>query len=72
MIAVLIAVYGAICSYRADIFSYMFFKVEFTFPDYDSTPNRVNPYSADYNTVLDEAQREQSEQARPELVGILE
>lgn len=27
----------------------------------------VNPYSSDYNTVLDEAQRDQSEQARPEL-----
>lgn len=27
----------------------------------------VNPYSTDYNTVLDEAQRDQNEQARPEL-----
>lgn len=27
----------------------------------------VNPYSNDYNTVLDEAQRDQNEQARPEL-----
>lgn len=27
----------------------------------------VNPYSDDYNTVLDEAQRDQNEQARPEL-----
>ena len=27
----------------------------------------VNPYSSDYNTVLDEAQRDQNEQARPEL-----
>ena len=26
----------------------------------------VNPYSSDYNTVLDEAQRDQNEQARPE------
>ena len=28
----------------------------------------VNPYSNNYNTVLDEAQRDQNEQARPELV----
>lgn len=27
----------------------------------------VNPYSTDYNTVLDEAQRDQNQQARPEL-----
>lgn len=27
----------------------------------------VNPYSDDYNTVLDEAQRDQNEQARPEI-----
>lgn len=27
----------------------------------------VNPYSSDYNTVLDEAQQDQNEQARPEL-----
>lgn len=27
----------------------------------------VNPYSSDYNTVLDEAQRDQNDQARPEL-----
>ena len=27
----------------------------------------VTPYSTDYNTVLDEAQRDQNEQARPEL-----
>lgn len=27
----------------------------------------VTPYSSDYNTVLDEAQKEQNEQARPEL-----
>ena len=27
----------------------------------------VNPYSNDYNTVLDEAQRDQNAQARPEL-----
>lgn len=27
----------------------------------------VNPYSSDYNTVLDEAQRDQNEQARPEI-----
>lgn len=29
----------------------------------------VNPYSNDYNTVLDEAQRDQNEQARPELAS---
>lgn len=29
----------------------------------------VNPYSDDYNTVLDEAQRDQNMQARPELAG---
>lgn len=29
----------------------------------------VNPYSSDYNTVLDEAQRDQNEQARPELAS---
>ena len=32
----------------------------------------VNPYSNDYNTVLDEAQRDQNEQARPELVNYVE
>lgn len=32
---------------------------------FEITP--VNPYSDDYNTVLDEAQRDQNEQARPEL-----
>lgn len=37
LIAVLIAVYGAICFYRADIFSYMFLKVEFTFLDYEKS-----------------------------------
>lgn len=29
----------------------------------------VNPYSSDYNTVLDEAQRDQNAQARPELAN---
>ncbi len=29
----------------------------------------VNPYSGDYNTVLDEAQRDQSAQARPKLAS---
>lgn len=29
----------------------------------------VNPYSSDYNTVLDEAQRDQNAQARPELAS---
>ena len=32
----------------------------------------VNPYSDDYNTVLDEAQRDQNEQARPELASHVE
>ncbi len=29
----------------------------------------VNPYSSDYNTVLDEAQRDQNRQARPEIAN---
>lgn len=37
---------------------------------FEITP--VNPYSNDYNTVLDEAQRDQNEQARPELANHLE
>ena len=32
----------------------------------------VNPYSSDYNTVLDEAQRDQKAQARPELANHVE
>ena len=32
----------------------------------------VNPYSSDYNTVLDEAQRDQKAQARPELASHVE
>ena len=32
----------------------------------------VNPYSTDYNTVLDEAQRDQNEQVRPELATHVE
>lgn len=32
----------------------------------------VNPYSSDYNTVLDEAQRDQNEQARPEFATHVE
>lgn len=32
----------------------------------------VHPYSDDYNTVLNEAQRDQNEQARPELAGHVE
>ena len=32
----------------------------------------VNPYSNDYNTVLDQAQRDQNEQARPELATHVE
>lgn len=37
---------------------------------FEITP--VTPYSDDYNTVLDEAQRDQKEQARPELADHLE
>lgn len=32
----------------------------------------VNPYSSDYNTVLDQAQRDQDEQSRPELASHVE
>ena len=32
----------------------------------------VNPYSSDYNTVLDQAQRDQNEQTRPELASHVE
>lgn len=32
----------------------------------------TDPYSSDYNTVLDEAQRDQKEQARPELASHVE
>lgn len=32
----------------------------------------VEPYSSDYNTVLDQAQRDQNEQARPELAAHVE
>ena len=32
----------------------------------------VDPYSSNYNTVLDEAQRDQNEQARPELASHVE
>lgn len=32
----------------------------------------VNPYSDDYNTVLDQAQQDQNEQARPELASHVE
>lgn len=32
----------------------------------------VNPYSSDYNTVLDQAQQDQNEQARPELASHVE
>lgn len=32
----------------------------------------VNPYSNDYNTVLDETQRDQNEQARPQLANHVE
>src|SRR5699024_7805935 len=32
----------------------------------------VEPYSTDYNTVLEQAQRDQNEQARPELASHVE
>ena len=32
----------------------------------------VHPYSTDYSTVLEEAQRDQNAQARPELAGRVE
>jgi len=35
-------------------------------------PSPVEPYSADYNTVLMEAQEDQHNQARPELAGHVE
>lgn len=35
LITILIAVYGAVCFYQADILSYMFVKVEFAFLDYE-------------------------------------
>ena len=35
----------------------------------DGTLTLVNPYSSNYNTVFDEAQRDQNIQARPELAG---
>lgn len=37
---------------------------------FEITP--LEPYSSDYNTVLDEAQRDQNEQARPELADYVE
>lgn len=37
---------------------------------FEITP--VNPYSSDYNTVLEEAQRDQNEQVRPELQNHVE
>lgn len=37
---------------------------------FEITP--VTPYSSDYNTVLDEAQRDQNQQARPELANHVE
>lgn len=37
LVAVLIAIYGAVCFYQADIFSYMFLKVEFAFLDYEKS-----------------------------------
>lgn len=37
LVAVLIAGYGAVCFYKADILSYMFLKVEFAFLDYEKS-----------------------------------
>lgn len=37
LIAILIAGYGAVCFYRADILSYMFLKVAFAFFDYEKS-----------------------------------
>ena len=37
LIAVLNAIYGAVCFYQAHIFSYMFLKVEFAFLDYEKS-----------------------------------
>ena len=37
LLAVAIAVYGAVCFRQADIFSYMFVKVEFVFFDYEKS-----------------------------------
>lgn len=37
---------------------------------FEITP--VHPYSTNYNTVLDEAQRDQNEQARPQLASHVE
>ncbi len=36
-LAVAVAIYGAVCFRRADIFSYMFVKVEFVFFDYEKS-----------------------------------
>lgn len=41
LMAVLIAVYGAVCFYQADILSYMFLKVEFAFLDYEKTASLI-------------------------------
>ena len=37
VLAVAVAVYGAVCFWRADILSYMFVKVEFVFFDYEKS-----------------------------------
>ena len=37
IIAIVIAIYGAICFYRADIISYMFLKNQFAFFDFEQT-----------------------------------
>ena len=41
LFAVAIAGYGAVCFWRADIFSYMFMKVEFAFIDYEKDAAQV-------------------------------
>lgn len=41
LIAAMIAGYGAVCFYRADILSYMFLQVDFAFLDYEKSPVSV-------------------------------
>lgn len=41
LIAAMIAGYGAVCFYRADILSYMFLQVDFVFLDYEKSPVSV-------------------------------
>lgn len=41
LIAAMIAGYGAVCFYRADILSYMFLQADFVFLDYEKSPVSV-------------------------------